>query len=238
MKKMTTVATAGLAAVSLSFALVGCGSDSKTETKTSTSTSTSTSAATSTSTSTEAAPTPSQAAGTNKTIADYLKENNIQEVAPIKPGTPGSPTIELPKLQGWSDAAGQTPPDATGALIFDTPDDPASPPSIIWVVSKLTGNADPKKILELAPGELQNLPSWEPLGPPNNSTLSGFDAIQFGGNFTKDGKKRIIAQKTAVIPGKDGSLYVLQMNAVALDGQERPLMDATSEIDKSAKITP
>ena len=236
MNKMTAVATAGLAAVSLSFALVGCGSDSKTEDKTSTATSTS--AATSTSTSAAASPSPSPAAGKNETIADYLKQNKIQETTPIKPGAPGAPVIDLPKLQGWSDAGEQTPPDATGALVFDTPKDPANPPTVIWVVSKLTGNVDPKKILELAPGELQNLPDWEPLGPPNNSTLSGFDAIQFGGNYTKNGQKRIIAQKTVAIPGKDGSLYVLQMNAAAVDGQEVPLMDATSAIDKDAKITP
>ena len=89
----------------------------------------------------------------------------------------------------------------------------------------------------MAPGELANLPSWESLGEPNKSTLSGFDAVQLGGNYVKDGKKRIIAQKTVVIPGKDG-LYVLQMNADALDGQEGPLMEATNVIDEKTTITP
>jgi len=229
MKKMTAVATAGLAAISLSVALIGCGSSTKTETKTSTSTSTSTSTKT-TSTS------PTQAAGPNQTIQDYLKENNIQEAA-VHRGDPGSPTIDLPFPPDWSDAGQQTPEWAYGAIVYDKPEDPSDPPSIIALVSKLTGNVDPAKILQLAPGELKNLPQFEALGEGSESTLSGFDAFQFGGNYVKDGKKRIIAQKTVVIPGGDG-LYVLQMNADALDGQEGPLMDATSVIDEKTTITP
>lgn len=229
MKKMTAVATAGLAAISLSVALIGCGSSTKTETKTSTSTSTSTSTKT-TSTS------PTQAAGPNQTIQDYLKENNIQE-APVHRGDPGSPNIDLPFPPDWSDAGQQTPEWAYGAIVYDKPEDPSDPPSIIALVSKLTGNVDPAKILQLAPGELKNLPQFEALGEGSESTLSGFDAFQFGGNYVKDGKKRIIAQKTVVIPGGDG-LYVLQMNADALDGQEGPLMDATSVIDEKTTITP
>ncbi|SBS73111.1 Lipoprotein LpqT [uncultured Mycobacterium sp.] len=234
MNKMTAAATAGLAAVSLSFALVGCGSDSKTETKTSTSTSTSTETSTSKSAETSASPSP--VAGKNQTIQDYLKANNIQET-PVKRGDPGSPNIDLAMPPGWSDAGGQTPDWAYGAIVFDNPQDKADPPSIIAIVSKLTGNVDPKKILELAPGELANLPQWKALGEPNSSTLSGFDAVQLGGNYVKEGKTRIIAQKTVVIPGKDG-LYVLQMNADALDGQEGPLMEATGVIDEKTTITP
>ncbi|AKK29187.1 LpqN/LpqT family lipoprotein [Mycobacterium sp. EPa45] len=235
MNKMTAVATAGLAAVSLSFALVGCGSDSKNDSKTSTSTSTST--ATSSSKSTEASTSPTQAAGKNKTIQDYLKENQITE-SPVKRGDPGAPNIDLAMPPGWSDAGQQTPDWAYGAIVFDTPQDKNDPPSIIAIVSKLTGNVDPQKVLEFAPGELQNLPGWTGLGDgANKSTLSGFDAVQLGGNYTKDGKKRIIAQKTVVIPGQDG-LYVLQMNADALDGQEGPLMDATNVIDEKTTITP
>lgn len=232
MNKMTVAATASLAAVSLSFALVGCGSSDKSETKTSTATS----ASTSTSTTTAASPSPTPAAAHNKTIQDYLKENQITE-APVKRGDPGSPNIELAMPPGWSDAGAQTPDWAYAAIVFDTPKVPNDPPSIIAIVSKLTGNVDPKKILEFAPGELQNLPGYEPLGKANQSSLSGFDAVQLGGNYVKDGQKRIIAQKTVVIPGKDG-LYVLQMNADALDGQEGPLMDATGVIDDKTTITP
>ena len=67
--------------------------------------------------------------------------------------------------------------------------------------------------------------------------MSGFDAVEIGGTYVKDGKKRLIAQKTVVIPGQDG-LYVLQMNADALEGQEAALMEATSVIDEQTTITP
>ncbi|WP_328360388.1 LpqN/LpqT family lipoprotein [Mycobacterium sp. NBC_00419] len=234
MQKITAVATAGLAAISLSVALVGCGS--KTETKPATSTSTSTSTSTATSTSTKASPSPAESTGKNQTIQDYLKENQIQETA-VHRGDPGSPTIDLPFPTDWSDAGPQTPEWAYGAIVYDKPETPDDPPSIIAIVSKLTGNVDPAKILELAPGELKNLPDYEPLGDDNKSTLSGFDAVQLGGNYVKDGKKRIIAQKTVVIPTADG-LFVLQLNADALDGQEGVLMDATSVIDEKTTITP
>ncbi len=152
-------------------------------------------------------------------------------------GDAGSPNIDLPTPPDWSDAGQQTPEWAYSAIVYDKPQDPTDPPSIIALVSKLTGNVDPAQILAFAPGELKNLPQYEPMGDANKSTLSGFDAVQLGGTYVKDGKKRVIAQKTVVIPGSDG-LYVLQMNADALDGQETPLMDATGVIDDKTTITP
>ncbi len=111
------------------------------------------------------------------------------------------------------------------------------PPSIIALVSKLTGNVEPGKVLEFAPGELQNLPGFEGGDAGNPSTLGGFDATEFGGTYTKDGVKRAIAQKTVVIPGQDG-LYVLQINADGREDQLGPLLDATSVIDEQTTITP
>ena len=183
MNKLSAVSAAGLAAVSLflSFALVGCGSDGKTENKTSTSTSTTNS----TSQTTQTSASPTQAAGANKTIQDYIKENQITET-PVKQGDPGSPNIDLAMPPGWSDAGQQKPDWAYGAIVFDTPQDKQDPPSIIAIVSKLTGNVDPKKVLEFAPGELQNLPGWTPLGDgANKSTLSGFDAVQLAATTPK-----------------------------------------------------
>ena len=184
---------------------------------------------------TVASPTPTEAAGPNKTIQDYLKENQITETQ-VKRGDSGAPTIDLPTPPDWSDAGAKTPEWAYGAILYDKAEVPDDPPSIIAIVSKLTGNVDPAKILDYAPGELKNLPGWEALGDGSKSTLGGFDAFQMGGNYTRDGKKRIIAQKTVVIPSQDG-VYVLQMNADALDGQEGPLMDATNVIDEKTTIT-
>ena len=69
-------------------------------------------------------------------------------------------------------------------------------------MSKLTGNVDPAKIIEFAPGELKNLPGFEGQGDGSASTLGGFDAWQVGGSYVKNGTKRMIAQKTVVIPAR------------------------------------
>jgi hypothetical protein len=111
------------------------------------------------------------------------------------------------------------------------------PPTIIALVSKLTGNVDPAKILEYAPSEIQNLPGYDGAQGGQPSTLGGFDATQIGGTYTKDGVKRAIAQKTAVIPGQD-ALYVLQLKADGTEDQMGALMDATGVIDEQTTITP
>ncbi|MGY4648878.1 envelope biogenesis lipoprotein LpqN [Mycobacterium sp. URHB0021] len=235
---MTSSLRAGviaMAAVALGIGLAGCGSDTKTEPSSSTQASSSSSEAETTS---KAAPTTSAqaAAGTNKTIVDYIKENNITET-PIHRGNPGSPTIDLPFPEGWEDAGNRTPEWAYGAIVATDPALAPDPPTIIALVSKLVGNVDPAKILEFAPGEIKNLPGYEGAEEGSPSTLGGFDATQIGGTYTKEGAKRMIAQKTVVIPGQDG-LYVLQLNADGTEDQMGPLMDATSVIDEQTTITP
>lgn len=233
---MTTSMRAGViavAAVALGLGLAGCGSDTKSESTTSETTSEETSAE---ETTTEAPPTSAPAQGANYTIVDYIRENGIQET-PVKRGDPGSPTIDLPFPPGWSDAGPRTPEWAYGAIVSDDPAMADDPPTIIALVSKLTGNVDPAKILEFAPGEIKNLPGYEGAEEGSPSTLSDFEAVQIGGTYTKDGVLRAIAQKTVVIPGQDG-LYVLQLNADGREDQMMALMDATSVIDEQTKITP
>jgi hypothetical protein len=216
-----------VAAVAVGVGLAGCGSDTKSEETTSAETS-----ATS-----EAAPTTSaQAAAPNYTIVDYIRDNGIVE-APVKRGDPGSPTINLPNPPGWEDAGPRSPQWAYGAIVSADPALAADPPTIIALVSKLTGNVDPAKILEFAAGEIKNLPGYEGNPSGNPSQLGGFEATQIGGLYTRDGVKRAIAQKTVVIPGQDG-LYVLQLNADGLEGQMPAIMDATSVIDEQTTITP
>jgi len=233
---MTSSLRAGvvaIAAIAIGVGLSGCGSAAKSEPSASKQASTESSTATS-----KAAPsTAAQASGPSKTIVDYIKESGIVE-SPVHRGDPGSPTIDLPFPPGWEDAGNRTPEWAYGAILFTG--DPAmaqDPPTIIALVSKLTGNVDPAKILEYAPGEIKNLPGYEGSAEGSSSTLSGFDATQIGGTYTKDGVKRAIAQKTVVIPGQDG-LYVLQLNADGTEDQMVPLMDATSAIDEQTTITP
>ena len=221
-----------VAAIAIGIGLSGCGSDTKSEP----STSKQTSAASSTTTS-KAAPTSSApAAVPNKTIVDYIKENGIVE-SPVHRGDPGSPTIVLPFPPGWEDAGSRTPAWAYAAIVSNDPAMAQDPPTVIALVSKLTGNVDPAKILEYAQGEIKNLPGYDGAAEGSPSTLAGFDATQIGGTYTKDGVKRAIAQKTVVIPGQD-ALYVLQLNADGTEDQMGALMDATSVIDEQTTITP
>jgi hypothetical protein len=232
---MTTSRSAGviaIAATALGLGLAGCGSDTKAEPTTTNETTTAT-----TTTTSKAAPTTSaQAAGPNYTIVDYIRDNGIVE-APVRRGDPGSPTIDLPFPPGWQDAGESTPEWAYNAIVFTDAAMAEDPPSIIALVSKLTGNVEPGKVLEFAPGEIKNLPGYEGAESGSPTTLGGFDATQIGGTYTKDGVKRAIAQKTVVIPGQDG-LYVLQLNADGREDQLVPLMDATSVIDEQTTITP
>jgi hypothetical protein len=228
--KMQMRAGIAIAAVALGLALSGCGSDTKTDATTSKQ------ATSASNTSSEAAPTTSaQAKGPNYTIVDYIRDNGIVET-PVHRGDPGSPAINLPLPPGWEDAGARTPAWAYSAMMLSDPAMAADPPTIIALVSKLTGNVDPAKILEFAPGEIKNLPGYQNEGNGSASTLGGFDAYQIGGTYNKGNVKRVIAQKTVVIPGQDG-LYVLQLNADSLEDQMATLMDATTVIDEQTTIT-
>ncbi len=222
--------TAATATVALSLALVGCDSDKKSDDHTtSTSTSTSTSASTTT---TSPATSPTPGAQQNKTIADYITENHITET-PIHHGDPG-PTVNLPVPAGWqllNESAGAP----YGGSVLAQPANPADPPTVVAILSKLTGDVDPAKVIQYAHGELQNLPGYQGSGNGTASTLSGFPAWQLSGTYQKDGKTRTVAQKTVVIPGQDG-VFVLQLNADALDSDKGPLMDATNLIDDQTTI--
>jgi hypothetical protein len=182
------------------------------------------------------APRDEDAAGPNPTIASYIKDNNIQET-PVKRGDPGSPTIDLPVPDGWEPAGEDTPDWAYGAIVYNGPDAGDYTPSIVALVSKLTGNVDPQKIIDLAPGELNNLPGWSAMNEGEASTLGEYPAYQLGGTWTQDGKTKVVAQKTVVIPGNDG-LYVLQLNADGLENQKELIGAATDVIDSQTTITP
>ena len=66
------------------------------------------------------APRDDDATGPNPTIAGYIKENNIQQ-APVKPGEPGSPTIDLPVPKGWEPTGENTPDWAYCAITLHGP---------------------------------------------------------------------------------------------------------------------
>jgi hypothetical protein len=235
--KRTALSGAAAVAAALAVMLSGCGSDTKTEpTTTSATTATTTTSAKAAPSKQKVAPREENAAGPNPTIASYIAENNIQET-PVKRGDPGSPTIDLPIPEGWESAGADTPDWAYGAIVYTGPEAAEYSPSFVAIVSKLTGNVDPQKIIDLAPGELQNLPGWEAWNEGETSTLGEYPAYQLGGTWVQDGQKKVVAQKTVVIPGSDG-LYVLQLNADGLENQMDVIGPATLDIDEQTTITP
>ena len=150
-------------------------------------------------------------AGPNPTIADYIKQNDIQETA-IKMGDPSAPAVNLPIPDGWQPLTPEEAPDyAYGAIGYGGAEFKSDPPNIVALMSKLTGTVDQQKIIDLAPGELNNLPDYKPGNAGEASTLGDYPAYVLGGTYTRDGATRVIAQKTVVIPVADG-LYVLQLN--------------------------
>ena len=202
-------------------------------------------------------------AGKNETIKEYFADDGIT-ATPVRRaedgGDPGAPVIGLGLLPGYARTcrppycttelrgvgagasgrrsfAGETSEFAYGAVQWDSVVDEEDPPTLVVLLSKLTGDVDPAKILEYAPSELKNLPDYEPLAEDDSAKLSGFDAVQLAGNYMLDGKQRIVAQKTVVIPGKD-AVYMLQINADGLDGDSDVLMQATAFIDARTVIRP
>lgn len=234
---MTSSTRAGgiaIATIALGIALSGCGDKTVTGTPTEATGAAGTSEASSEPTKTDTNDAP--ATGHQYTIVDYIRDNNIVET-PVHQGDPGTPALSLPIPEGWEDATSSAPDWAWAAIVSTDPEFASDPPSIVALMSKLTGDVDPVKILEYAPNEIKNLPGYENQGDGSAGQLSGFDSYQIGGTYVKDGATRLIAQKTVVIPGSDG-LFVLQFNADGTEDQMGPLMDATAAIDDQTVITP
>ena len=239
MKNITALATGALAVVAVSGALTAC-------TPTTEKPYTGTAPATPTVWTGSPAPAhegghgqASEAAGEaptpGATLNQYIVDNKIAEI-PFKKGDAGAPTIEFPFPSDWRSAGDQTPDWAYGAILYDKAPDPADPPFMYAIASKLTGNVDPNKILDLASGQLDELPDFKSAGgPPERTKLDGYDAVSYGGTYTWEGKSRAVGQETIVIPGKD-ALFVLQLNGEAPKGQEQAVRDAAELIRAKTQI--
>ncbi|MDY6997400.1 MAG: LpqN/LpqT family lipoprotein [Actinomycetota bacterium] len=234
--KPTALARCAVTAAALAVVATACGGSDTEPADTSTTETTTTTSAAPTTTQERIAPREDSVQGAAPTIADYIAENGITET-PVRRGDPGAPTIDLPFPQGWEDAGADTPEWAYGAIFYPGPGAEDYTPSIVAIVSRLTGDVDPQTILDLAPGELTNLPGWEPLTRGREDELSGFPAYQLGGTWVQDGMTKVVAQKTVVIPGDDG-LFVLQLNADGLESQIEIIGPATDVIDEQTTITP
>jgi hypothetical protein len=169
------------------------------------------------------------------TLHQYIVDNKIAEV-PFKKDEPGTPTIDFPFPPDWVSAGDRTPDWAYGAIVYSKPQDPNDQPFIYAIASKLTGDVDANKILDLASGQLDELPGFKSDGPPERGTFDGNDSVTYTGTYTWEGKPRAVGQQTIVVPGKDG-LFVLQLNGEAPADQEQVVIDAATTIREKTKIT-
>lgn len=235
MRNVLVAATAGLSAAVLSFAVVGCGSGTKTETKTSASESATTSAAASSTADGALPPPPTKDGGLKQTLHDYIVAHDIAET-PYKVGDPGTPTYDFDIPEGWGEID-QVPEWAYGGIVYTKPADPADPPTVTAIADRLTGDVKALDVLQYAPGLLDDLEGFTPLGEPVRSSFSGFDSLEYAGTYMNEGKKRFIDEKTVVVPAKDGSFFVLQLNGDALEGEQSVVQDAMKAINQNTKIT-
>jgi len=173
-------------------------------------------------------------AGRLPTLSDYIKQNSITE-APAKHDDPDVPKIVLPMPPGWADAGPATPAYAYNAAVGTDPALQPDPPTVVAVLSKLTGDVDPAQILDLAPNEVRNLPDFNG-SDPQATKFSNFDATAISGRYTRKGQKRVIEQTTVAIPVKDG-LYVLQINVDGVEEQTPVLMQIVDVIAEKSVIT-
>jgi len=106
---------------------------------------------------------------------------------------------------------------------------------MVVVLYKLSGAVDPAKIFEYAPGELKNLPNYEPLAEDDSANLSGYDAVQLAGRYAINGKVRSVGQKTVVIPRGEAT-YMLQITVEGLDADAVTLERVTGTVDELTVI--
>jgi hypothetical protein len=155
---------------------------------------------------------------------------------PFKRDEPGTPKVDFPFPPDWVSVGDRTPDWAYGAIVYSKPQDPNDQPFIYAIASKLTGDVDANKILDLASGQLDELPGFKSDGPPERGTFDGNDSVTYTGTYTWEGKPRAVGQQTVVVPGKDG-LFVLQLNGEAPADQEQVIIDAATIIREKTKIT-
>lgn len=222
------------AAVALAVALSACGSgDSGSEATTTPGTGTTETTASTTTAAPETSTTAALPA--DQDLAEYVRGHGLTMTA-ARPGRPGVPRVDLPAPPGWADAGPQTPADAFLAYRFADPAAAKDPATITLRMWKLTGNVDKEALLAAAPVDIQRLPGFGEAGQPIRNTLGGYEAVQIGGIYRKDGSRRLIAQKSVLIPGTD-AVYLLQIDAEGAEEQLPPLLEATAFIDDTASIT-
>ena len=232
MKRTLTSTGTTIAVVAIAIGLVGCGSSPSSNNSAGKS---STAAASATAATPQSKVAPRiTAQGPNPSIASYFDQSHIT-ATPVHKGDPGAPTINFPIPDGWADAGPDTPATAYWAIVDNGPEATNYTPSIVATLSKLDGDVDPQKLIELAAGATKNLPGFKQMGDGNEDNLGGFPAYQLGGTWTQDGQTRAVADKVVVINGND-NIYLLELNADCLPDQVEKALPATVTIDEKTTI--
>lgn len=173
--------------------------------------------------------------GNYQTIATYLKSNNIQESL-VHRNEPGAPVVTMPMPPGWVDAGPQTPAFAYQSIVYNGPSAGNYRPSATALISRLGPNADAQKILDFAPGELNNLPGFTPTDTGTPGMVDGHKSFQIAGSWNSNGVTKLITQNTVVIQDGTG-LYVMQINIDGVADQAEIIKQITEAIDRDTKIT-
>ena len=235
MKRTAASGGATIAIVAIAIGLAGCGSSSTNTNGAGKSSASGTAATSSTAAKPQSKVAPRLSVdGPNPSIASYFKDSHIT-ATPVHKGDPGAPTINFPVPDGWADAGPDTPATAYWAIVDTGPEAAQYTPSIVATLSKLDGDVDPQKLIELAAGGTKNLPGFKPHGEGTEDNLGGSPAYQLGGTWTQDGKDKAVADKVVVINGKD-NIYLLELNADCLPDQVEKALPATITIDEKTTI--
>ncbi|MDR3665011.1 MAG: LpqN/LpqT family lipoprotein [Mycobacterium sp.] len=174
------------------------------------------------------------APGNYQTIATYLKSNNIPETL-IHRNDPGAPVVNLPMPAGWTDAGPQTPAFAYQSIVYTGPGAAEYRPSATALISRLGPPAEAQKIIDFAPGELNNLPGFAPTDTGTPGTVDGHQSFQLSGTWNSNGVTKIITQNTVMIQDATG-LYVMQINIDGVTSQAEIIKQITAAIDHDTKI--
>jgi hypothetical protein len=103
-------------------------------------------------------------------------------------------------------------------------------------MSRINGDFEAQQFIELSPSELYNLNGYVPVYDNGAASMDGFATYELGGTFMKDGRHEFIAQKTIVVPSRDG-LYVIQINSMGPDSIRDALIDDFTLINTQSRIT-
>jgi hypothetical protein len=235
MRRTAASGGATVAIVAMAIGLAGCGSSSTNTSGAGNSSASGTAATSSTAAKPQSKVAPRLSVdGPNPSIASYFKDSHIT-ATPVHKGDPGVPVVNFPIPDGWADAGPDTPATAYWAIIDTGPEAAEYSPSIVATLSKLDGDVDPQKLIELAAGGTKNLPGFKPHGEGGEDNLGGSPAYQLGGTWTQDGEEKAVADKVVVINGKD-NIYLLELNADCLPDQIEKALPATITIDEKTTI--